>query len=149
MKISFFQVSSRMLYEKFKVMTKGETFRPQGCYETIENGKIFIECVVNSNDSNNLPKQTVYRRNTPTSYEKKETSEEMLSSFDEMDESSDDADVILGPENKPEDFVEIDRNKPYIKKKYPTFKKSLFNELKKYENPNWPSQAECKKHVSR
>ena len=55
--------------------------------------------------------------------------------------------VIFGPENKPDDYVEIDRNKPYIKKKYPKFNKSLFNELKKYENPNWPSQEECKKYV--
>jgi len=143
------RVSSRLSYEKYKVMTEGETFRPQGCYETIENGKIFIECVVNSNDSNNLPKQTVYRRNTPTSYEKTETSEEMLSSFDEIDDSSEEVDVIFGPENKPDDYVEIDRNKPYIKKKYPKFSKTLFNELKKYENPNWPNQEECKTHVSR
>jgi len=135
------RVSNRISYEKFKVMTEGELFRPQGCYETIENGNIFIECVVNSNDSRNQPQQTVYRRNTPTT----DKSEELSS----IENSSENIGIISGPENMPNGYVEIDRNKPYIKKKYPKFTKSLFNELKKFENPNWPSQEECKLHVSR
>jgi len=143
------RVSNRISYKKYKVMTEGETFRPQGCYETIENGKIFIECIVNSNDSSNHPKQTVYRRNTPTSYANTDKSEEVLGSFVEVTNTLEDIDIIVGPENKPDGYVEIDRNKPYIKKKYPKFSKTLFNELKKYENPNWPSQDECKLHVSR
>merc|ERR1719483_1976093 len=143
------RASNRISYKKYKVMTEGETFRPQGCYETIENGKIFIECIVNSNDSSNHPKQTVYRRNTPTSYANTDKSDEVLGSFVEVTNTLEDIDIIVGPENKPDGYVEIDRNKPYIKKKYPKFSKSLFNELKKYENPNWPSQDECKKHVSR
>ena len=146
-----YQVSSRASYEKFKVMTKGETFRPQGCYETIENGKIFIECVVNSNDSNNLPKQTVYRRNTPTSHEQNENLEVKVTLSNKKDSNAitDDIEIVFGPENMPNDYVEIDRNQPYIKKKYPKLSKQLFNEFKKIENPNWPSQEECKKYVSR
>merc|ERR1719474_439791 len=145
------RVSSRASYEKFKVMTKGETFRPQGCYETIENGKIFIECVVNSNDSNNLPKQTVYRRNTPTSNEQNENLEVKvtLSNKKDSNANADDIEIVFGPENMPNDYVEIDRNQPYIKKKYPKLSKQLFNEFKKIGNPNWPSQEECKKYVSR
>ena len=96
-------------------MTEGETFRPQGCYETIENGKIFIECIVNSNDSSNHPKQTVYRRKTPTSYANTDKSEEVLGSFVEVTNTLEDIDIIVGPENKPDGYVEIDRNKPYIK----------------------------------
>ena len=123
-------------------MTNGETFRPQGCYENIENGKIFIECVVTSNDSNNVPKQTVYRRNTPTSYDKRESNVPSSDVEDNLIEIE-----LFGPENKPDNY--LDRNKPYIKKKYPKFNKPLFNEFRKYENANWPGQEECKKYVSR
>ena len=70
------RVASRLSYEKFTLLTRGKvnhekhlviffsgkTIRPQGCYETIDNGKKFVECVVNTFDGESkISGQTIYR----------------------------------------------------------------------------------------
>ena len=76
------RVASRLSYERFTFLTEGQlntvtfnaftnvkisfsgrTIRPQGCYETLDHGKKFVECVVNSVDpeSNKIAGQTIYR----------------------------------------------------------------------------------------
>ena len=77
------RVASRLSYEKYTFLTEGggvyyhilatstkhnlvyktgRTIRPQGCYETLDHGKKFVECVVNNVDeSNKIAGQTIYR----------------------------------------------------------------------------------------
>jgi hypothetical protein len=69
------RVASRLSYERFTLLTEGtvhhsshitrcagKAVRPQGCYETLDKGKKFVECVVNSFDaSNRINGQTIYR----------------------------------------------------------------------------------------
>ena len=70
------RVASRLSYEKFTLLTRGKvnhekhfvtffsgkTIRPQGCYETLDNGKKFVECVVNTFDGESkIAGQTIYR----------------------------------------------------------------------------------------
>merc|ERR1719237_1642664 len=80
------RVASRLSYERFTFLTEGRTIRPQGCYETLDRGKKFVECVVNSVDpaSNKIAGQTIYRRNAPVASEK---ATEDPQSFEEVTES--------------------------------------------------------------
>ena len=77
------RVASRLSYEKYTFLTEGggiyyhilatstkynlvyktgRTIRPQGCYETLDHGKKFVECVVNNVDeTNKIAGQTIYR----------------------------------------------------------------------------------------
>ena len=77
------RVASRLSYEKYTFLTEGggvyyhilatstkhnlvyktgRTIRPQGCYEALDHGKKFVECVVNNVDeSNKIAGQTIYR----------------------------------------------------------------------------------------
>jgi len=80
------RVASRLSYERFTFLTEGRTIRPQGCYETLDRGKKFVECVVNSVDpaSNKIAGQTIYRRNAPVASEK---ANEDPQSFEEVTEN--------------------------------------------------------------
>ena len=100
------------------------------------------------------------RRNAPNSPEKvyikedPKTFEEVIMSPDEIKlvihEDNDTESVFIGPKNKPLGYEELDRNKPTQKKKYPNLKNKYASATRrKYENSEWPSQDECKKHVSR
>lgn len=156
------RVASRQSYERFTFMTEGKIVRPQGCYETLEHGKKFIECVVNSHDeSNKLLGQTIYRRNTPTATEKvdeddpknfkevaspqptHEAIEMALSIMVEREEED-----VFGPANMPMGYEELDRSKPTQRRKYPNLK-NKYAEKKKYSSPDWPDKEECKAYVSR
>jgi len=54
------RVSSRLEYERYKLMIHGKNSNEQGCFETTENGKKLIQCVVNSKSTfKKVEKETV------------------------------------------------------------------------------------------
>ena len=59
-------------------------------------------------------------------------------------------DAFIGPERKPPGYVELDRNKPTLKKIDPSLKNKYADaDKRKYEKKDRPSKDECKKFVSR
>ena len=64
---------------------------------------------------------------------------------------SDAEEAFIGPERKPAGYEEMDKNKPTLKKIYPSLKNKRYGEgeKRKYDRKDWPSKEECKKFVSR
>ena len=57
-------------------------------------------------------------------------------------------DAFIGPERKPPGYVELDRNKPTLKKIDPSLKNKYADaDKRKYEKKDGPSKDECKKFV--
>jgi len=102
------RVASRLSYERFTFLTEGRTIRPQGCYETLDHGKKFVECVVNSLDaSNKIAGQTIYRRNAPPASEK---STEDPQSFEEVKENQAKAEDLEDYADKEDKMLEDEAN---------------------------------------
>ena len=138
------RVASRQSYEKYKLLTHGRNIRPQGCYETLDRGVKYIECVINTELLPNfLTKQTVYRRNLVTEVEERG---QRIFSTKEADLEND---AQIGPQNKPQDYIEVDSDKPGGPKIYPKKKSPSSKNNQAFNQANWPTKEECKKHVSR
>merc|ERR1719400_2394868 len=88
------RVASRLSYEKYTFLTEGRTIRPQGCYETLDHGKKFVECVVNNVDeSNKIAGQTIYRRNAQPATDKSREDPESFEEVAENQRPSDDVEA--------------------------------------------------------
>ena len=109
-------MASRIEYERYKLMTEGKrSVKPPGCYETIVQGRKFIECVVNgSSEKTRQDKDKVVVRRP---------AEEVEVEQEDVDRHRDVDLVIFGPENRPDEYVEpddgMDRNQPTKLPKYP------------------------------
>jgi len=101
------RVASRLSYEKYTFLTEGRTIRPQGCYETLDHGKKFVECVVNNVDeSNKIAGQTIYRRNAQPATEKSREDPESFEEVAENQRPSNDVEAAATKLDKKTEYLE-------------------------------------------